>query len=303
MPTAKMTVLSNNDLIITFNDTLFINTIEQSDLSLKVYGPEASYSFTWTAIFDSNSSVYINNEFLSSLQGSNQEQIVLSFKNTEKFVSIYSKRGVNPTDLSDFLFAYTGSQASSSSFGQTTMIVFLFSIGISAISSFGGNSMEMMWNLMNTLQLLFYLSYIYVNYPDNVESFFTYLKYSNADNEYLKFVSFKIIPESNFKRGNVNNRIGEKAFYVNSADKIPMLILILFAFLLTITLGSVSQNNRGRFMRLVLKLLDFLKYNFFIRFCMEMFLDMTFTSLINIYWYDVSSWYEVFSLCLAILFI
>lgn len=191
---------------------------------------------------------------------------------------------MNPTDLSDYLNAHVGIQTSSDTFGQTTLIIFIISMVISAISSFGGNSMEMMWNLMNTLQLIFYISFVYVNYPSGVKDFFKYLKYSNVDNEYLKYMTLHIIPESNFNRGNVNDRIGEKAFYVNSADKLPVLLLIILAFFLTLIFGSIKTQNRGRCLSIFLKVFNFLKYNFFIRFGMEMFLDMTINSMINLYW-------------------
>jgi hypothetical protein len=63
--------------------------------------------------------------------------------------------------------------------------------------------MEMMWNLMNTLQILFFLSYVYVNYPTHMTTFFAFLKYANAENQYLSAFTFLFISDSNFKRGDV----------------------------------------------------------------------------------------------------
>ena len=132
------------------------------------------------------------------------------FPNPDKFVSIYSKRGVNPQELTDYLNTSKGVQASSTSIGQTAMIVFLCSVGIGIISSFGGNSMEMTWNLTNTLQIMFFLSYTYVNFPDNLSTFFSYLQYTNAANPFLSEITYLIIPPDNYKRGSVSEN---KLFY------------------------------------------------------------------------------------------
>ena len=111
---------------------------------------------------------------------------------------------MNPEELSGYLSASAGTAATSNSIGQTAMFIFLSSLFIAFISSFGGNSMEMTWNLMNALQLLFFLSYIYLNFPNHLNEFFVFLKYANAENQYLSAFTFMIIPEDHFKRGSVS---------------------------------------------------------------------------------------------------
>ena len=233
-------------MLITFNDTLYVNTIQTSDISIKVYGPENSYDFSWTAEYEDSSNVLVTMNFVSSLKGFQQETIVIDFINRDNFKSIYSKRGVNPAELSGYLNEYAGSQVSSEALGQTAAIIFLSSVGLALISSFGGNSMEMMWNLMNTLQLMYFLSYIYCEFPTHLEEFFTYLKYANPENEFLSYVTLVIIPESHFQRGTVNDRIGDKAFWVNSADKVPILVIFLIAFLFTLLFDLMNMPKRGK---------------------------------------------------------
>ena len=65
---------------------------------------------------------------------------------------------------------------SSGSIGQVTLYIYLFSVFITVISSFGGNSMELMWIFTNNLQLIYYLSVLNVNFPDIVNVFFPYVQ-------------------------------------------------------------------------------------------------------------------------------
>ena len=166
---------------------------------------------------------------------------------------------------------------------QTALILFAISIAISLISSFGGNSMEMMWNFMNTLQMFYFLSYINLIFPYNADEFFGFLAYANAQNEYLSWITYQIIPQSKFTRGSVNDRIGDKAFIVSSSDKIPILILItlFLAFLLIFDLSHLKK--KFKIMYYLDKLLHFFRYDFFIRFGFEIFLETYFNALINIY--------------------
>lgn len=130
--------------------------------------------------------------------------------------------------------------------GKTAVYLLLVSFGISVLSSFGGNSMEMMWNLMNVLQMFSFLLYTFVRYPDNVNSLFEYLSYANAENEYLSKLSFLLIPEDKFMRGDVNHKIGAKTFYVSSADKLPLMIgvVIILITVLLFDLCKCKKTNK-----------------------------------------------------------
>ena len=287
MPSAVIQVLDTNDLIIVFNDTLYEMAIDSTDMNIQIFGPESSYSLSWTASYQDSSSVFVNMNIKSSLVGNNQEIVEIEFVNRDKFKSIFSQRGVNPTVISEYLNTYTGQSTSSKQFGLTAMIVFLSSITIALISSFGGNSMEMMWNLMNTLQLLYFLSFVFVNYPESTMEFFDYLSYANADNEYLSEVAYVFYDKDKFKRGEANDRLGDKAFLVNSSDKIEIMMLLLIAFIATICFDSIKIKKRGKLLRLVNTIFEFLKYNFFIRFGMEIFLEVMINAVINIYWVSI----------------
>jgi hypothetical protein len=108
------------------------------------------------------------------LLGSGNEEVTIEFTTEEKFTSSSSNRTVDIENLLNGYLNEDEGSATTKSIGQAAMILFLVSVGIAVISSFGGNSMEMMWNLMNTLQLMFFLNEIYVTYPTHVRNLLYY---------------------------------------------------------------------------------------------------------------------------------
>ena len=158
MPTATLQVLLNNDLILKFSDTINEITVTDNDLYIKIYGSLTYYDFTWTASFQDSSNILIKMNINSEITGTG-EKVYVEFTNTNNIKSIYSLRQTNPDlSLSGLLNAEQGS-ISAESIGQTTLYIYLFSVGISVVSSFGGNSMELMWMFTNTLQLIYYISF------------------------------------------------------------------------------------------------------------------------------------------------
>lgn len=87
---------------------------------------------------------------------------------------------------------------------------------------------------MNTLQVMYFLSYVSVRTPSYVTSFNSYLSYSNLDNQYSEYLTISLISENNFKRGDVNDQIGPKAFYISAADDLPLLVVLILVFIITI---------------------------------------------------------------------
>lgn len=210
MPVASMEVQENNDLLITFNDTMIQETLEYSDLSVRVYGSEDTYSLTWTCKYTSNTTMLVNTDITSVLIGDKSETVIVEFIQLSKFTSANSLRSVNiDNQLSGYLNKQ-GEQQTAKALGQTAMILFLVSVGIAVISSFGGNSMELMWGLMNTLQILYFISYINVEFPSMLNTFFEFLQYANANNEYLSELTLLVISEDHFNQEELNDKFGEK---------------------------------------------------------------------------------------------
>ena len=138
------------------NDTIITDVkLSDSDLYIVIFGSKSTYDFTWTASFQTSSTLIVDMKIYTDITGSG-EKVYVEFPNTNNIKSIYSLRQTNPDlSLSGLLNAEQGS-ISAESIGQTTLYIYLFSVGISVVSSFGGNSMELMWMFTNTLQLIYY---------------------------------------------------------------------------------------------------------------------------------------------------
>ena len=287
MPKSELTVTTENNLKLTFNDTMLIQDIAETDLYIQIYGPEGPYVFTWTAKYTDNKTVTIDMTYETPIQGSNRELVVVEYLERDKFKSSNSLREVTPENE---LSGYLNSSSKSSNaglLGQSAMYIFIASILLALISSFGGNSMEMIWGLMNTLQILFFLSFVYVEFPKDLDSIFKYLSWANADNEYVAELSFLLIPENKFSEVEPKGKFEDVAFYVSSADKIPILISIILVFTFTLTLDCLNITQRNKCMRIVYKIVEYFKYNFFFRFGIEIFLELILNSLVNIHFVSI----------------
>ena len=87
--------MTNNDLLITFNDTIANVTITDNDLYISIYGPLSSYSFSWTAAFQTPTTIYVNMNITDEITD-NGEKVYIDFPYTNNLLSIYSQRKTNP---------------------------------------------------------------------------------------------------------------------------------------------------------------------------------------------------------------
>lgn len=244
MPMANLTVEDGNDLRLKFNDSITNFGIGQEDIYIQIYGSSRSYEFTWTAEFVSSDEVLIDMNIVSPISGT-EEIVAVEFPLSNNFKSTFSGRPTNPNNPLYGDLESGGDAINSASFGQTTVYLYLFSVGLTVISSFGGNSMEMMWKFTNTIQLFYFMSFMNFNYPNNLDTFFPYLQFSNADNPYIRSLSSKIVDEGKFDQREVSERIGIVSFYVTNADKLPWLlpVTVLFAIVKISDMKFKSWDN------------------------------------------------------------
>lgn len=283
MPLAALTITQQNNLILTFNDTLFIVDIDSNDLYIRIYGTLLEYEFTWDAAYIDDKTVGVTMTYKNSFVGGNTELIVVEFVDRNKFMSTNSFRGVNiETDLSGYLYAQSN-QSNTGVLGQSAMYIFLASVLLALISSFGGNSPEMMWGLMNTLQILYFTSYVYVEFPKDLDAIFVFLGWANANNQYLSDITYLALSSDKFNQDIVNDKIGEKSFYLNSSDKFPVVVLTMCVFAFTFLFDKLKLSQSNKWTKLLYKVVEYFKYNFFIRFGLELFLELFLNSLVNIY--------------------
>lgn len=71
---------------------------------------------------------------------------------------------------------------------------------------------------------------------------------------------------------------------MNSSDKIPVLVLTIAVFIYTIIFDWLDLPKKNKCLKLLYTVVDFFKYNFFIRLGVEMFLELFINALINLYY-------------------
>ena len=69
------------------------------------------------------------------------------------------------------------------------VIVMLLSIGVSLIT---GGSIEIMWSLANTLQVMFYYKLLNLYFSPELSTMFYYMRYSNFDNPAFEWIQSKL---------------------------------------------------------------------------------------------------------------
>ena len=143
----------------------------------------------------------------------------------------------------------------------------------------GGGSMEMIWALINTLQLIAYLPLITPYFPKHVRTMFEILKFANGDFEFLSdlfnlLVSFSMKGTKEFNDIFTKNGIDTTLLLDNSASLIMSLLLYTGLFLSAILLSTFCCISRLKlfFAALVSSFL----FNNFIRFLVEGYLELIF---------------------------
>ena len=74
--------------------------------------------------------------------------------------------------------------------GSSSLVAFLTSMAISVGAGvLTGGSIELMWCMINTLQIIYYIGLMSLLYPPHVNVFFGFLALANANNALLSKIS------------------------------------------------------------------------------------------------------------------
>ena len=90
----------------------------------------------------------------------------------------------------------TYEESNTKTVAQNAMYLFVFSLIITLLSSFGDYSVEIMWELMNKFQSIYYVNYIFAVFQTDLEIVFDLPSWANVDNEYLAMLTFAILPKA-----------------------------------------------------------------------------------------------------------
>lgn len=193
-------------------------------------------TFTWTAVYTNSTMLHLSTNVNTVLQGT--ETLHVKFINSKVFrgphggcVKPDSLNTTMPNSLASS--AQTASSASSP-IKLITMIGILLIVGGLLVI---GSSLELIWSLVNTLQLISYLPLMVPNYPQHVQIMFELLGFTNFDVEFVSsFVKSALfldqINAPTYDARFVDNGIGNSLFLSNCAS----ILFSLFLSVLTLTI-------------------------------------------------------------------
>ena len=154
---SKSSVNSQTSQIeIDFNESMSNYSFNGTEVSLSVESSSWTYELSWSLSFTSPSQLIIKYSVSPLLIGGNEESIILNFVNVDAFKS---EKGIPISTQYKIQFSLETVEASegvnqaNSGAAYILILTFVLSIGVSVVT---GQSMELMWALAHTLQILFF---------------------------------------------------------------------------------------------------------------------------------------------------
>ena len=202
-----------------------------TDIQVDVAGPNSPYSVTWSASFSNNTlSVKYSSE--PPVIGGLGETLTLYLLNVEAFKSEHLIPMQSPLSFS-FSFGVADPSAGAESGGKGASYTFVFTILLSVgVSLFTGGSMELMWSLANTLQLLFFFALLHLYYSSDLKTVFGYMRYSNFENPLTAYLVDGLKKGFALLESPVDAQFADLGFsstniLLNSFDKLLIILLLL----------------------------------------------------------------------------
>ena len=275
-----------SQIIVVFDQVMLNQTIEDYDMALSISGPNSPYSVSWFTSFDKNQLIV---SFTSSpiIVGGSGETVSLTLIKIDSFKSEH----LIPI-LSSKVFSFTlpktepskSTQSSGAGASYTFVFTILVSIGVSLLT---GGSMELMWGLTNTLQILFYYGMLNLAFSSDLQAVFSFMKYSNFDNPISDFLKEKMVGGLSLIQSSVSSQFSSVGFsstdiLSNSLDKLVYIILLIsLAFILGL-LAYLWRDKTSKIVNYIKKIDMKIRYESMSRIYVESMLSLTFSWLINI---------------------
>ena len=165
-------------------------------------------------------------------------------------------------------------------------------------------SFEMIWSLVNTLQLLSYLPLMIIYYPDHVKVMFKLLQFTNIDFKLLADFFRNLVPADLINTPSFNVRfynfgVQTTLFLDNCASLIMSFALSMLILLICLILYKViwCEKLKSFFSDVVSAYF----FNNFLRFVAEGYLDLSFGAFLNVISFNISTTSEIASLTIAAL--
>jgi hypothetical protein len=99
-----------------------------------------------------------------------------------------------------------------------------------------GESMELMWGFINTLQLLFYMGLLNLYFTPELRIVFKDMKYSDFNNPITEYLSRLVLSDVFLRKSPVNSQFEEMGFISKNfiGNTTPKLLIIAFMVFMTI---------------------------------------------------------------------
>ena len=236
IPSVK-TISASNTIEIEFSHEMNKTDITLNDLSISI-PYDYIIIFDWRAYYSNNKTLTININANTVLIG--KEQIKIKLINYKiwrgPFGGCLTKDQLS-VNAQNSLASSVEAASSISIFAQYSSYIGII-VAVSLVL-IGGGSLEMIWALINTLQLISYLPLMTTYFPEPVRVMFQVLKFSNINFKFLSDVFYKItslnaISAAQYSDLFTKNGIETPLFLINWASVLMTLwgYILMFSLLL-----------------------------------------------------------------------
>ena len=183
------------------------------------------------------------------------------------------------------------------------IFIMLMSIGVSLIT---GGSLELMWSLANTLQVMHYYAMLDLNYTPELLATFKYMKYSNFDNPVFEFIRSKAMNAFSFVQASIPSGFGNLGYssvsvIINFFDKLIMIILFALLAIIIFLVFIWLRNKSNKFANFIKRKDIELRYEGLSRFFMELLLSLSVVNFINLLYGNFGDIFNIISCSISIL--
>jgi cysteine-rich repeat protein len=292
----------DNSLEVNFSHPMHMTSITLNDISMNIES-DVRVTFSWTASYTSSTSMLIRLNIGTALQGG--ENLTIKFTNSRV---IRGENGgwVQPESYSTALESSLGSQSASSSIISQYMQYFVIAgmLGIFGLLLILGSSLELIWSLINTLQIISYLPFMIPYYPEHVKIMFQILSFVNLDIEFLSdlvkdYISIEGLNTNIYNARFIDNGIESPLFLENWASLILSLLLSFFSLLILVWAYVLIRWEKIKEWISPI-IMSYFFWNF-LRFFTEGYLEISFGAALNVASFSTNSVIEAISLALSIL--
>jgi len=297
---------ATSEIVYVFNDTMSEHEFSGDEFTLSFEGPSIDYELSYSSSFTSKATLKLKYSISPGIVGGSGEQLTVEFSD---ILAFQSSNGIPISTQYVHKYSFevveASAQAESAGSGASFMFLssFLLSIGASLMT---GQSMELMWSLANTLQIIYILGLLDLYFPPNLLAVISYMKYSNFDNPFTQYLSNLAIGSLNVVSTPISTSFESFGFessniLTNSFDKVFFILLLLMLTLVTFLLSKWLKEKSNWFAKLIKKVDKSLRYESTCRFMTEMSMSLGVSAFLNLFYGQTDGVINVISIILSFL--